>query len=201
MRLFPEVKLIFCTQTLPVYAILRRIREAWSDILRAVEKNHVRGYYLSNQVSDRTIYKYRMFLIFSRVLLPNPNHPVFPGASKAGVGSKGDRAHFWGVIASTAPSAELSQKTVSVWDSKGPVLPHRLEREEGKGKRWKALGKLHLFQHTTVCGQVCRSYKGSLQVLHVLIQYFSFQSRRLYCEMHSKVAALERSTFSSILEQ
>lgn len=198
-------KLVFCKQTLPVYAILRRIREAWSDILRAIEKNHVRGYYISNQVSDRILYKYRMFLLFFRVLLPNPNHSVFPGASEAGVGSKGDRAHFPGVIASTAPSTELFvTKPCQRVGQQRPCPPTEAGKRRGERKEgWKALGKLHLFQHTTVCGQVCRSCKGSLQVLrvlHVLIKYFSFQSRRLYCEMHSKVAALESSTFSSTLK-
>jgi len=61
-----------------------------------------------------------MFLLLFRALLPSPKHSIFlqpktpltgaqrvPEASNAGVGDKGDRAHFPGVAASTAPSTEL----------------------------------------------------------------------------------------------
>lgn len=91
-----------------------------------------------------------MLLLF-RAPLPKPKHSFsFPSARdfpanrsqmsawgwQAGVGPKGDRAHFPGVTGSTAPWQHgTAQKADSVWHGKGSVLLQRLAREEGNAKR------------------------------------------------------------------
>lgn len=90
-----------------------------------------------------------MLLLF-RALLPKPNHSFsFPSARdftdnrsqtsawgwQAGVGPKGDRAHFPGVTGSTVPCAELF--ATKNWQCVGwqrPCPPAKAGKRRGKGK-------------------------------------------------------------------
>lgn len=105
------------------------------------------------------------------------------------MGPKGERAHFPGVTGSTAPCAELFvTKNCQCVGWQRPCTPAKAGKRRGEQKEgWRARRKLHLLQHSTVCGQGCRSYKGLFQSYTNSLSIFPFQSRCLVkCPLRHK---------------
>lgn len=202
-----------CSQTLPIYAILKRTSWAWSNTLRSIQRSHLRGYHISNQISVVSLYKLGILLLF-RALLPKLNHSFsFPSKISLTTGAKWvpeagklewvpmvtEPISLFHVIGSTAPCAELFvPKTWQCVAWQRPCPPAKAAGEKGNGKGdGEHMGSSN---SDSTAQSVARAAEATKPCSKSYIYSLFPLPKQMPCEMPSKAAVWESCTFSSTPE-